>query len=55
MDVVFYQELEPSAPIREPQLSQLLQRFRGVREINPDETRNPLLRVTDDTLPALLV
>lgn len=47
------QELEPTAPIREPQLSQLLRRFTRLRAINPDEWPMPL-RCEDATLPALL-
>lgn len=52
---VYSQELEPAAPVCEPQLSQLLRRFLNVREVNPDENVRMPLRVTDDTLPALLV
>jgi len=51
----YSQELEPASPVCEPQLSQLLRRFRNVREVNPDENVRMPLRVTDDTLPALLV
>jgi hypothetical protein len=49
------QELEPSAPVREPALSQLVQRFRNLASINLDDTQQAVLRVEDATLPALLV